>query len=78
VAFSPDGRMLAVLHTSTEVRLLDPATCREFARLPSLGSPLCFSRDGGTLVTDAGSGTLQIWDLKRIREQLAAMGLDWE
>jgi hypothetical protein len=53
IVFSPDGQMLAVLHGMTEVRLLDPATGYEFARLPTAGTPYCFSPDGSQLVTYA-------------------------
>jgi WD40 repeat protein len=79
IVFSPDGKMLAVLHSTTEVRLVDPATGREFARLPTLGTPYCFSPDGSQLVTFAGrDGAFQVWDLRLIRRQLKAMDLDWD
>jgi tetratricopeptide (TPR) repeat protein len=79
IVFSPDGKMMAVLHGMTEVRLVDPATGRDFARLPTQGSPVCFAHDGGQLVTYArGAGAFQVWDLRLIRRQLAAMGLDWD
>jgi WD40 repeat protein len=79
ITFSPDGKMLALLHGVSEVRLVDPATGREFARLPAAGSPYCFSPDGSQLVTAAGrDGAFQVWDLRRIRRQLAEMGLDWD
>jgi serine/threonine protein kinase/WD40 repeat protein/tetratricopeptide (TPR) repeat protein len=79
IVFSPDGQVLAVRHSMTEVRLVDPATGREFARLPAAGSPICFSPDGSQLVTDARSdGAFQVWDLREIRRQLKEMGLDWD
>jgi WD40 repeat protein/Tfp pilus assembly protein PilF len=76
--FSPDSSMVAVCHSTTEVRLLDPATGREFARLPSSGTPYCFSPDGDQLVTYAGQdGNMHVWDLRLLREQLHEMDLDW-
>jgi hypothetical protein len=79
IVFSPDGQMLAVRHSMTEVRLVDPATGRDFARLPAAGTPYCFSPDGSQLVTDAGrDGAFQVWDLREIRRQLKEMGLDWD
>jgi tetratricopeptide (TPR) repeat protein len=71
--------MLAVLHGMSEVRLVDPGTGREFARLPSAGGPFCFSPDGSQLVTYAGrDGGLHVWDLRLIRQQLKEMDLDWD
>jgi WD40 repeat protein len=77
LVFSPDASVLAVTRTRTETSLLDPKSGGEVARLPTSGGPLCFSKAGDLLVTEAESGTVQVWDLKRIREQLAEMGLDW-
>jgi WD40 repeat protein/tetratricopeptide (TPR) repeat protein len=79
IVFAPDSKMLAVLHSMTEVRLVDPATGRSFAHLPVGGGPYCFSPDGSQLVTYAGrDGAFQVWDLRLIRRQLAVMGLDWD
>jgi tetratricopeptide (TPR) repeat protein len=79
VVFSPDSRMVAVLHSVSEVRLLDPGDGHEFARLPSNGTPYCFSPDGSQLVTYAGrGGAMHVWDLRQIRRQLKEMDLDWD
>jgi tetratricopeptide (TPR) repeat protein len=71
--------MLALLHGVTEVRLVDPATGRLFARLPAAGCPYCFNPDGSQLVTHAGrGGAIQVWDLRAIRQHLKEMDLDWD
>ena len=79
MAFSPDGRMLALLHgRNRNVKLISVPGGRELATLDT-GRPLCFSPDGGQLVT-AGEDcrSLLVWDLRRIRQELGVLGLDWE
>src|SRR5262249_4180231 len=77
--FARDSTMMAVRHSVTEVRLLDPEPGREFARLPTGGGPCCFSPDCSQLVTHAGvGGALHVWDLRRIRRQLQELDLDWD
>jgi serine/threonine protein kinase/WD40 repeat protein len=79
IVFSPDGNLVALLDSVHEVRLVEPATGREIARLPNAGCPHCFSADGTQLVTYAGrDGDIQVWDLRRIRQQLAQLSLDWD
>src|SRR5262249_40182362 len=53
IVFSPVSKMLAVLHSVSEVRLVHP-TGRELARLPTTGGPLCFTAGGTQLVPGAG------------------------
>jgi serine/threonine protein kinase/WD40 repeat protein/Tfp pilus assembly protein PilF len=82
-AFSPDGKLLAVALGLSEVQLIDSATWRPVARL--LGPDPCylevgphaFSPDGGQFVVATLTGNLRVWDLRRIREQLRDLGLDW-
>ena len=38
---------------------------------------LAFMPDGRVLVSGAADGTLKLWDLPMIRQELAAMGSDW-
>jgi serine/threonine protein kinase/WD40 repeat protein/tetratricopeptide (TPR) repeat protein len=79
IVFSSDARMLAVLHGVSEVRLVDPGTGRELARLPAAGGPYCFTHDGSQLVTlGERDGAFQIWDLRLIRRQLRELDLDWK
>jgi tetratricopeptide (TPR) repeat protein len=65
------------------VRLVNPDTGREYARLEdpnqSLPGSLRFSSDGAQLVaTSKGSQPVHVWDLRVIRERLATMRLDWD
>jgi hypothetical protein len=65
-----------------QVLLADAATGRDFARLTTLQpvtpAPLVFSADGTKLIARTNQKTVLVWDLRRIREQLAPMGLDWD
>jgi WD40 repeat protein len=84
MAFTPDGRLLAVTWTRRVIQLVDPQTGESLATLeppdPGAGGicSLCFNGDGSTLVAATDNHCLQIWDLRKIRRQLRAMGLDWD
>ncbi len=65
------------------VRLLDLVGGSEFARLENphheKANSIFFSQDGAFLVTPGGEfDPIHVWDLRKIRHNLAAMGLDWE
>jgi WD40 repeat protein len=81
-AFSPDGRVLAVVRDQYAVQLFNLAT---FRSLGILAAPedramnvLEFSPDGSRLGAGCISGRLRVWDLRRIRQRLAEYGLDWD
>ncbi len=80
--FTGDGRLMALGIAPDQVLLADAATGRELARLTTLQSvtptPLAFSPDGTKLVAATRQKTVLVWDLRRIRDQLAPMGLDWD
>ena len=38
----------------------------------------CFSPDGEKLVVGSGNHTMQVWDLREVRRELAELGLDWD
>jgi WD40 repeat protein len=82
MAFAPDGRLLALARSTLEVQLFDPHSSRQVARLPSpspqIISCLCFSPDSSRLAVATEAGTVELWDLRRIRQELAEMGLDWD
>jgi WD40 repeat protein len=79
LAFSPDGALLARLHgRSRGTKLLAVSSNQEIATLDT-GRPLCFSADGSRLATEADDlQGVQIWDLPRLRSQLAKLRLDWD
>ncbi len=82
LALTIDGKILAIAHSLRDVRLIETETGRELATL-SAPEPhpihwLCFGPDGNQLAVVCENRLLQLWDLRRIRERLAEMGLDWE
>ena len=82
VAFSPDGRYVALTHTVRQVRLLAPDLGEVLASLdapqPERITALCFSRDGNHLAAATDNRVVHLWDIKHLRQELAALGLDWE
>ena len=82
LGFAPDGRFL-VAETGTGVlRLVDPDSGRDLARLEDPTQArverLAFTPDGTRLiVTGDDSKLIRIWDLRAIRTHLASMNLDW-
>jgi RNA polymerase sigma factor (sigma-70 family) len=67
VAFSPDGKTLAVRNWDA-VLLYDAATGRQRSRLPVsiqflMGHTLAFAPDGKTLAFESRVGTIVLWDL---------------
>lgn len=83
VAFSRDGKLLAVEQYDGIIRLLNPQTGREYARLEDphqdRAHRLIFAPDGAQLVaTNNDKKSIHAWDLRAIRTQLAEMGLDWD
>lgn len=81
-AFTSDGALLAVTLSPSVIQLLEVITWRPLARLQ--GSDLDpvilqgFTMDGTQLVVARVAGGARVWDLRRIREQLKALDLDWD
>jgi serine/threonine protein kinase/WD40 repeat protein len=82
VAFTRDGKMAAIASSPRLIQLIDPASG---CKLATLAAPvaeelrsLCFTPDGERLLAGTVQGGIQLWDLRRIREQLRALRLDWE
>lgn len=81
VAFSRDGRFLALAVTRTEVQLRDARTGTELAvlesPLPRTISALTFNAAGDQLAVATEAHLIQLWDLRALRERLAKMNLAW-
>jgi serine/threonine protein kinase/WD40 repeat protein len=61
-------------------RLVELETGRLLARLEDpeqIAGPAVFTPDGARLVVTAKDG-LRVWDLRRLREKLVLLGLDWQ
>jgi serine/threonine protein kinase/WD40 repeat protein len=81
LAFSPDGRVLAVVLPGLTIQLIDPATARLLATLESperdrnLPGVLRFSPDGSRLALCTSElRALHVWDLRLLGERLAELG----
>jgi WD40 repeat protein len=82
LVFSPDGRLLALERWDGAVRLVEVGSGRELAVLedPEQGrsSQATFSPDGTQLLlTNKDHAVLRLWDLRKLREGLKPLGLDW-
>jgi WD40 repeat protein len=81
-AFTPDGRLLAVVQGRNRVHLHDAATLRHLATLETPAGPasltgLSLSPDGTRLAAATDYNVVALWDLRRLRQELAALDLDW-
>ncbi len=79
LAFSPDGHAAAVSVADREVRMVVVETGDELASLPTgrLLTSLAFSPGGDRLAVVLQPGCFELWNLRQLREELAAMSLDW-
>jgi serine/threonine protein kinase/WD40 repeat protein len=82
VAFARDGGLLALAQDRNRIQLHDAATLRRLATLETPGpvdlSGLSLSPDGTRLAATTQQGVVALWDLQRLRQELAALDLDWE
>jgi WD40 repeat protein len=83
VAFSPDGKLMALEMAPAVIHLKDVATGRTVARLEDPHGDrngwMAFTPDGTQLVTAAVyAKALHVWDLRAIRARLKTMDLDWD
>jgi serine/threonine protein kinase/WD40 repeat protein/Flp pilus assembly protein TadD len=82
LVFAKVGRMLAIAYSDQNVRLIQPDSGKELATLsapdPQIIWDLAFSQDGSLLAVATVNQVIQLWDLRRVRRQLATIGLDWD
>jgi signal transduction histidine kinase/Tol biopolymer transport system component len=80
LAYSADG-VLACAHSRTDVQLLEANSHSVLAQLqtpnPQAIADLTFNSAGNHLAVATATPFLQLWDVKLMRQQLAALGLDW-
>jgi WD40 repeat protein len=83
VAFSPDGKLLAIAEANGYVRLWNPGTGRPVgAPLPantganSGVNAVAFSPDGKLLASDAADGTIALWQVPLFEDPYAALCAD--
>ena len=81
MAVSADGVLCAVTHSRRLARLMDTRTSTEIA---SFAPPvtqsiinLRLAHDGSRLAAATANNLVLVWDLRRLREQLQPMRLDW-
>ncbi len=83
LAFSRDGKLMAIVLSGLTVQLIDPATARVLANLEppdrdrAIPRMLCFSPDGSQLAVGMDElRMIHVWDLRLIRQRLVEMGLE--
>lgn len=80
LAFSPDGKTVALGTAEHTVHLFVAGTDHELAalRIGHLVTHISFSPDGTQLLVTYEPGVGELWDLRIIRQELAELNLDWE
>jgi WD40 repeat protein len=82
MAFSMDGRLMAIAQEGRTIELRDPTDGRMLATLASSDTgylqSLRFSHDGRWLAAVRWTQTIQLWDIRELRQQLKHMRLDWD
>jgi len=81
VAFDPSGRIMAQVHDRVNVRLVEMDGGEEVVvfQVPESQNVAGyrFSPDGRYLAAVTVRGVVYLWDVRRLRGSLRAMGLDW-
>ena len=73
---------MAAVSLRTSVKLLDPASGKEYATLippdDLTARSLALSPDGRQLAVGTQEGVIYVWQLDQLRKRLAKMEMDWE
>jgi len=81
LAFSADGKLMALAITRTFVQLREYPSLKVLATLqtpdPQMISWLSFDHSGRRLAVANETHLIHIWDLRTVREELAKLRLDW-
>jgi len=82
LTFDATGSIIAYSVTNHLVRLASVETGEELATFerpsyPERAEGIAFSRDGGWLAITYRYQSIEVWNLRRIREELRQMALDW-
>lgn len=79
MAFTRDGKVMAIAHSRWLVQLIETSTGRELAALEQPDAQtvawLAFNPDGTQLAV--ATDVVHVWDLWELRAELAALKLDW-
>jgi len=83
VAFSPDGKLMAMEMAPAVIHLKEFSTGRTVAQLEDpfgdRSNMISFTHDGTRLVVmSTYASAIHVWDLRAIRSRLKPMGLDWD
>ncbi|MCH8146945.1 MAG: hypothetical protein IH987_03000 [Planctomycetes bacterium] len=81
IAFSLDGRIVALAGRDPSIQLVDLGRMETIAEFETPGIPkvsaVSFSTDGERLLLPLAH-IVHVWDLRAVRTELAAIDLDWD
>jgi len=78
ILYSPDPRTVWLYTGFRAAGLYDARTAEPLLPLPPGTLPLALSPDGRHLAVSVDARRVQVWDLAEVRNQLHAIGLDWD
>ena len=82
VAFSPDGKLMALEMAPGVIHLKEVSTARTVARLhdpvADRSGWMAFGADGTKLIALSSTSAVHVWDFRVIRDHLRTMDLDWD